>query len=91
MKPIAPIILSIIGLGYATVEIVHATPPFSGTIFLDPDIIRASDTTTYQSIVGAGRGVGMDVVKRNIETPLDCAAARHIFARGNKATDQTIF
>jgi site-specific DNA recombinase len=31
-------------------------PPFSGTIFLAPDIITPSDPTTYQSVPYAGRG-----------------------------------
>ena len=33
-----------------------ATPPFDGTIFLDPDIITESDTTTYQKLTDAGLG-----------------------------------
>ena len=33
-----------------------ANPPFSGTIFIDPDIVTASDLTTYQSAVSAGQG-----------------------------------
>lgn len=32
-------------------------PPFSGTIFLDPDIITASDPTTFQTAPYAGRGM----------------------------------
>jgi len=31
-------------------------PPFSGTIFIDPDIITSSDPTTFQSLVAAGQG-----------------------------------
>lgn len=33
-----------------------ATPPFSGTIFLDPDIITAEDPTTFVSLRATGRG-----------------------------------
>ena len=31
-------------------------PPFVGTIFVDPDIITSSDTTSYQSVSNAGQG-----------------------------------
>ena len=31
-------------------------PPFSGTIFLDPDIITASDPTTFQGLTDKGQG-----------------------------------
>jgi hypothetical protein len=34
----------------------RADPPFSGTIFLDPDIITPSDPTAFQRITPAGRG-----------------------------------
>lgn len=34
-----------------------AQPPFSGTIFIDPDIIMATDPTTFSSLTDAGRGV----------------------------------
>lgn len=32
-------------------------PPFSGTIFINPEILRASDPTAFVSITAAGRGV----------------------------------
>ncbi len=32
------------------------TPPYSGTIFIDPDIITSSDSSAIQSTVYAGRG-----------------------------------
>ena len=32
-------------------------PPFSGTIFLDPDIITSEDATTYQGLADAGTGI----------------------------------
>jgi hypothetical protein len=35
----------------------QATPPFSGTIFIDPDIITAADPTTFQSAPYAGQGL----------------------------------
>lgn len=35
----------------------HAAPPFSGTIFLDPDIITSADPTTFVSLSYAGQGV----------------------------------
>ena len=34
-----------------------ASPPFSGTIFLDPDIITASDPTTLLDVTFMGEGV----------------------------------
>ena len=33
-----------------------AAPPYSGTIFLDPDIIKATNPTTFQTIANGGRG-----------------------------------
>ena len=33
-----------------------ADPPYSGTIFIDPDIITAKDPTTYLSVTAKGRG-----------------------------------
>ena len=35
----------------------QAAPPFSGTIFLDPDIITAADHTTFTSAPYAGQGM----------------------------------
>jgi hypothetical protein len=35
----------------------HAAPPFSGTIFIDPDIITPQDATAFVSLVNAGRGM----------------------------------
>ena len=34
-----------------------AVPPFSGTVFLDPDIITPSDPTTYVGMVFTGQGM----------------------------------
>jgi hypothetical protein len=33
----------------------HAEPPFSGTIFIDPDILTVSDPTTFQGAVYTGQ------------------------------------
>ncbi|MEM9531447.1 MAG: hypothetical protein AAGA23_11040 [Pseudomonadota bacterium] len=35
----------------------QAQPPYSGTIFLDPDIITAAEPTEFVSLVAAGQGV----------------------------------
>jgi hypothetical protein len=35
----------------------RAAPPFSGTIFIDPDIITAADATTFISAPYAGQGM----------------------------------
>lgn len=35
---------------------VKAAPPFSGTIFLDPDIITSADPTSFTAVTDAGRG-----------------------------------
>lgn len=40
-----------------TIQVVQAEPPFSGTIFIDPDIITSSDPTTLQSVSYAGQGL----------------------------------
>ncbi|MEX2306575.1 MAG: hypothetical protein WD738_03230 [Pirellulales bacterium] len=36
---------------------IYADPPFFGTIFIDPDIIVASDPTTFQGVTYAGQGL----------------------------------
>lgn len=43
-------------MGMATPTL-HADPPFSGTIFIDPDIITSSDPTTLTNITYAGQGL----------------------------------
>ena len=35
----------------------EAAPPFSGTIFLDPDIITATDPTTFTNLTSTGQGM----------------------------------
>ena len=35
----------------------HTEPPFSGTIFIDPDIITASDPTAFTNMTYAGQGM----------------------------------
>ncbi len=37
-------------------QTVQADPPFSGTIFIDPDIITSSDPTTFQRVSYSGQG-----------------------------------
>ena len=49
-------VLPMLGLGFAILATARATPPYGGTIFLDPDIITAADPTTYQNLVATGRG-----------------------------------
>ncbi|MBN9689807.1 MAG: hypothetical protein J0M24_06185 [Verrucomicrobia bacterium] len=34
-----------------------AQPPFAGTIFIDPDIIKATDPSAFSNLTDAGRGV----------------------------------
>jgi len=46
------ILLVLFALTYSA----SAAPPFDGTIFLDPDIIIATDPTTYFKLVDKGRG-----------------------------------
>ena len=43
-------------LGFLTVHPTQAEPPFSGTIFIDPDIITEKDPTTYLKMEDAGQG-----------------------------------
>lgn len=45
-----------VGLVSQTAQTVQPTPPFSGTIFLDPDIITPSDPTAFEGVSFAGRG-----------------------------------
>ena len=52
----APVILLAIALGCGLIPAARATPPYSGTIFLDPDIITQADASAFQSIVSTGRG-----------------------------------
>jgi hypothetical protein len=44
------------GLILTMAPFLRGAPPFSGTIFIDPDIINESDPTTYQDLTDAGRG-----------------------------------
>jgi len=41
------------------------TPPFGGTIFVDPDIIKTSDPSTYRGVTYKGRGVRTMYDRRN--------------------------
>jgi hypothetical protein len=55
MKRLLQIALIIVGLLPDCPPVV-AAPPFSGTIFLDPDIITPADPTTFQAASYAGQG-----------------------------------
>ena len=53
-----PVILLVICIfGWFAAERAHAEPPFSGTIFLDPDIITDTDPTTFTHLVDSGQAV----------------------------------
>jgi hypothetical protein len=54
MKRILP---ALIGLIILTAVTAHAAPPFSGTIFIDPDIITAADPTSFTGITYTGQGM----------------------------------
>ena len=41
---------------FAAAQNASAVPPFSGTIFLDPDVILPTDPTTYVDLEDAGQG-----------------------------------
>ncbi|MDA1068618.1 MAG: hypothetical protein O3C43_19205 [Verrucomicrobia bacterium] len=49
-------VMSLIGLPVCVPLRSQAVPPFSGTIFLDPDIITSSDPTTFLSLTDSGKG-----------------------------------
>src|SRR5262245_33203340 len=49
--------LYLMGLMTALASVAQADPPFSGTIFIDPDIITAADPTTFTNITYAGQGL----------------------------------
>lgn len=44
------------GEGASPIDTRPTEPPFAGTIFIDPDIITASDPTTFQGLTPAGQG-----------------------------------
>ncbi len=44
---------------FALASSAWAAPPFDGTIFLDPDIINATDPSTYVKVVDKGQGIRM--------------------------------
>lgn len=50
------LVLCAIVLACGAPKLVHAVPPFSGTIFLDPDIIVETDPTTFSSVASNGQG-----------------------------------
>ncbi len=55
MKSVILLLFCVLGLGWVAPERAHAEPPFSGTIFLDPDIILDTDPTTFTNLVEAGQ------------------------------------
>jgi hypothetical protein len=48
-------VIVIAGMLFVT-ALIRAEPPLSGTIFIDPDIIRPSDPTTFSGVTYAGQG-----------------------------------
>ena len=57
MKLSARIGLVVIDLLALVSQTVKAEPPFSGTIFIDPDIITSADATTFQGVSYGGQGL----------------------------------
>lgn len=55
-RPLRTLLIAITISLLAGSPAVRAVPPFSGTIFLDPDIITESDPTTFRRLDDAGRG-----------------------------------
>ena len=49
-------VLIIIGYIVPNKSIGQTSPPFGGTIFIDPDIITPTDPTTFQDLLPMGRG-----------------------------------
>ena len=43
-------------LSFLTGHTLQSVPPFSGTIFLDPDIITSSDSSSFESVTYTGQG-----------------------------------
>lgn len=56
MNPKKRISVALIGILALSSQSVKAEPPFWGTIFIDPDIITASDPTTFEGLTYAGQG-----------------------------------
>jgi hypothetical protein len=56
MRPIGVSKFCLIIFALAISSSMKAAPPFSGTIFLDPDIITADDPTAFTAVTEAGRG-----------------------------------
>jgi hypothetical protein len=65
------------------------TPPFSGTIFIDPDIITASDPTTFLNAVYTGQGLRTMFDRRvNAFIPLNAYLFNASFSDGLAAEIQ---
>ncbi|MFK7981989.1 MAG: T9SS type A sorting domain-containing protein [Saprospiraceae bacterium] len=57
-KKMTAFLLTILVFGIANFnKLVAQSPPFGGTIFLDPDIITPEDPTTFLKLEDAGRGI----------------------------------
>jgi hypothetical protein len=56
MRPWTAALGLILAWTVSDLKAAQATPPFSGTIFLDPDIITEADPTEFRTLVDAGRG-----------------------------------
>ena len=57
-SPVFSVLFALLVIGSAAYESFSQTdPPFSGTVYIDPDIITASDPTTFEGVTAAGRGV----------------------------------
>ncbi len=59
------IVLSFTCVIVLTGQVVQANPPFSGTIFIDPDIITSSDRTAFQGVSYAGQGLRLMFDRRS--------------------------
>jgi hypothetical protein len=57
MERILRVVLAFVCLAALACPVARAQPPFSGTIFIDPNIITASDPTTFTGITYAGQGI----------------------------------
>src|SRR5690349_12702748 len=55
----SPLRVGVVLLGLILVlnSVASAAPPFSGTIFIDPDIITSADPTTFTGVTYTGQGL----------------------------------
>lgn len=57
MKTRVPIFILSLGIAILCGQLLSAKPPFSGTIFIDPDIITPEDPTAFESLSEAGQAM----------------------------------